>query len=130
MPSLALLFALADGCEQEVPLRHTQQAAGWCDYLQAHARRVYSAKLSPERNAAALLGRRLREGWKEREGSFSIRNVYTNDWASLSTPDEARAALRILEEAGWVRKNARPEVLSGRPTEIWSINPRIYGATR
>jgi Protein of unknown function (DUF3987) len=127
MPSLALLFALADGCEDEVPLRHAQQAAGWCEYLRLHARRVYSAKLTPERSAAALLAKRLREGWKEREAAFSLRDVYSGNWASLTTPEEARAALDILEEAGWVRKEARSPVATGRPTERWAINPRIYG---
>jgi hypothetical protein len=75
-----------------------------------------------------LLAKRLREGWKAQESGFSLRDVYTNDWASLSTPDEARAALVVLEDAGWVRKNARPiELGRGRPTELWSINPRIFG---
>jgi Protein of unknown function (DUF3987) len=126
MPSLALLFALADGCENEVPLRHAQQAAGWCEYLKMHALRVYSAKLTPERSAAALLAKRLREGWKEREAAFSLRDVYAGNWASLATPEEARPALHILEEAGWVRKDVRAAGALGRPTERWSINPRIY----
>lgn len=128
MPSLALLFALADGCEDEVTLRHAQQAAGWCDYLKPHARRVYAAKLSPERSAAALLARRLSDGWKERQGTFSLRDVYGNNWGSLNNAEEARAALRILEEAHWVRKESRAgDGGRGRPSENWSINPRIYG---
>ena len=130
MPSLALLFALADGCEGEITLGHAQQAASWCEYLKPHARRVYSAKLAPERAAATLLAKRLRQGWKERDATFSLRDVYENDWASLSTPDEARAALGVLEDAGWVRKNARPTgPRGGRPGELWSINPHIYGGT-
>jgi hypothetical protein len=130
MPSLALLFALADGCEGEITLGHAQQAASWCEYLKPHARRVYSAKLAPERAAATLLAKRLRHGWKERDATFSLRDVYENDWASLSTPDEARAALGVLEDAGWVRKNARPSgPRGGRPGELWSINPHIYGGT-
>ncbi len=130
MPALALLFALADGCEGEIGLRHAQQGASFCEYLKPHARRIYSAKLSPERNSAILLAKRLREGWRVKEGYFSLRDVYYNNWASLSTPDEVRAGLRILEDASWVRKNPRPsEAGRGRPTELWSINPRIYGGT-
>jgi Protein of unknown function (DUF3987) len=130
MPSLALLFALADGCEGEVPLRHAQQAASWCEYLKPHARRVYSAKLAPEIGAATLLAKRLREGWRDREATFSLRDVYRNEWASLSTPDEARAALVVLEDAGWVRRNSQTAgARGGRPGELWSINPRIYGGT-
>ncbi len=128
MPALALLFALADGCEEEISLRHAQQAASFCEYLKPHARRVYSQRLAPERVAAGLLAKRLRERWKEEECGFSLRDVYTNDWAALGTPDEARAALIVLEDAGWVRKKDRPsEPGRGRPTELWSINPRIFG---
>jgi putative DNA primase/helicase len=128
MPSLALLFGLADGCEGEVTLHHARQAASLCEYLKPHARRVYSAKLAPERGAAALLSKRLRKGWKEHEATFSLRDVYDNGWTGLGTPDEARAALCVLEDAGWVRKNPRPaSSRGGRPGELWLINPRIYG---
>jgi hypothetical protein len=128
MPSLALLFALADGCEEEIPLRYAQQAACFCEYLKPHARRVYSQKLAAERVGAALLARRLREGWREHERVFSLRDVYRNEWASLATPDEARAALGVLEDSGWVRSSAQPVGShGGRPGEVWSINPRIYG---
>ena len=34
MPSLALLFAVADGCEDEVPLSLAKLACDWCDYLE------------------------------------------------------------------------------------------------
>ena len=33
MPSLAVLFHLADGDAGTVSLRHAQQAAAWCEYL-------------------------------------------------------------------------------------------------
>jgi Protein of unknown function (DUF3987) len=127
MPSLALLLSLADESLESVSLCHAQQAADWCEYLAAHARRVYASKISPERLASISLARRLRKGWKRSSGRFSIRDVYQNDWSGLGTPDEARAAVRVLEDAGWVRaERAKPD--TGRPSEIYSINPRIGGA--
>jgi putative DNA primase/helicase len=127
MPAIALLLALADGCENEIPLLQAQRAASWCVYLQSHARRVYAAKLAPQRSAALLLAKRLRQGWRQGEAVFSLRDVYHNAWSGLGTPDEARAALLILEEAGWVRKQPREkDGQGGRPTEQWSLNPRIY----
>ena len=57
MPSLALLFELADDGRDKISLQHAKQAAAWCDYLESHARRIYSMIVSPERQAANELGR-------------------------------------------------------------------------
>jgi putative DNA primase/helicase len=131
MPTLALLFALADGFEDEIPLHHAQQAASWCEYLQPHAVRIYSARLTPERAAAADLARRFRDGWRRDEGSFNLRELYNNGWSGLGTPDEARQALTILEDAAWIRKQNRSSGPSGgRPSELWKINPLIYGGVK
>ena len=128
MHSLALLLALADGCDGEIPLAPVRRAASWCEYLTSHAHRIYAAKLTPERSAALLLSKRLRGGWRHREATFSLRDVYVNGWMGLGTPDEVRAALQILEEASWVRKHAKTQATSGgRPSEQWATNPRIYG---
>jgi predicted transcriptional regulator len=126
MPALALLFSLADNVLDAVGLPHAQQAADWCDYLELHARRVYASRISPERLAAMSLGRRLKKGWKRDEGKFSIRDVYQNDWAGLGTPDEVRAAVRVLEDAGWVKRQEHKGG-AGRPSEIYRVNPKIGG---
>ena len=129
MPSLALLFHLADDGTGPVSLQHAQQAAAWCDYLESHARRVYSMIISPERQAAAELGRRLQDGWKCKESVFTVRELYRNCWASLDTPERVRAALDILSDAGWVRQTQIGE-RTGRPSEIYTINPRLPGRTK
>jgi hypothetical protein len=127
MPALALLFALADKSLEAIGLHHAQQAADWCKYLSHHARRVYSSRFSPERLAAISLGQRLIKGWKRESGRFTVRDVYQNDWAGLGTPDEARAAVRVLEDAEWVRPE-KSKSDTGRPSEVYAINPRIGGA--
>jgi putative DNA primase/helicase len=124
MPSLALLFALADDGAGVISLQHAKQASAWCDYLGSHARRIYSMIISPERQAAAELGRHLVGGWKRSEGIFSVRDVYLNDWRELSTPGAVRSALAILQDAAWVRR-AEPEPGNGRPTERYLINPWV-----
>jgi putative DNA primase/helicase len=103
MPALALLFELADGGVENVSLEHARQSAAFCDYLESHARRIYSMIISPERQAAAELGRHLAAGWKDTEGMLTVRDVYQNDWRDLSTPDAAGRALAILQDAGWVQ---------------------------
>src|SRR5262249_6297402 len=98
MPSLALIFELTDGGGGAVSLDHTQKAAALCEYLESHARRIYSMIISPERQAAAELGRRVADGWKRPEGMFTVRDVYQNDWRGLETPDAVRRAISILED--------------------------------
>jgi len=128
MPSLALLFSLADGELEHVSLRHAQQAADWCEYLEEHARRVYESRISPERLAAISLSKKLSGGWKADEGTFTVRDVYTNDWSGLNSAEQVRAALTVLEDAGWVvRKKVESKI--GRPSEVYAINPHIWKRT-
>jgi putative DNA primase/helicase len=129
MPSLALLFSLADGITDAVGLAHAQQAAAWCVYLEAHARRAYASRISPERQAALTLSKKFRKGWpRDKETGrpaekVSVRQIYQNDWTGLGTPEEVRAALRELEGASWVREETS-ENKTGRPSEVYLINPR------
>ncbi len=128
MPSLALLFALADGGEDTVDLDHARLAAAWCDYLESHARRVYSCIVSPALRAAAELARRIRGGWRAREGQFRGRDVYNCGWTGADTPERARAAIEVLMDADWVRRVEVPRASEGgRPTELYGINPRARG---
>lgn len=124
MPSLALLFELADGGSDTVSLSHAQQATAFCDYLESHARRIYSMHISPEREAAAELGRHLAARWKAEEGVATTREVYRNCWTGLDTAEKVRAALEILADAGWVRC-VQPAAANGRPSETFAINPKV-----
>ena len=124
MPSLALLFSLADGLTDNVPLPQAQLACDWCDYLETHANRVYASQTRPEHHAAISLSRRLSKGWNRDQGMFTVRDVYRNSWSALDSPEAARGALQVLEEYGWVRLE-RNAPTPGRPSEIYRINPRI-----
>jgi hypothetical protein len=124
MPSLALLFSVADNRLHSVSLHHAQLASDWCDYLEAHANRVYASQTRPEKTAAISLSKKLVNGWKRTEGFFTLRDLYRNCWTGLATPDEARAAIRILEDYGWVRKKTEMAA-TGRPSDSYAINPRI-----
>ena len=125
MPALSLLFALTDGHTDIVPLESARRAAAWCEYLETHARRVYASKLAPEMAAAQTLARKLKAGQFKAHASFTLRDVYRKQWAGLTTPDEARAALHILCDYRWVRKPQPASDGAGRPSETYEINPRI-----
>jgi putative DNA primase/helicase len=113
MPSLALLFELADQAaaggwsNQFVSLEHAQQAAACCDYLESHARRVYSSIVSPQMRAATDFAGRIKRGEVGPEGTFGIRDVYRAQWSGLDTQLNAAAAVLLLEDLGWVREIPR-----------------------
>ncbi len=128
MPSLALLFALADGQTESVPISQARLACDWCDYLETHANRVYAAQARPEQHAAIALSKKLAKGWKREEGFFTVRDVYRSGWAGLDSPEKVRGALAVLEEFAWIRREKMGDSQTpGRPSETYFVNPRIRG---
>lgn len=134
-PKLALIFHLADeeGMEPEVPLTQAQRAAGFCAYLEEHARRVYGCAANQQQLAAALCEKLQTGVLGERS---SLRDVYLRGWASMDTAytradlcageaEKARSVLVLLVDAGWVRKAPCSDRHVGRPCEEYVINPRI-----
>jgi hypothetical protein len=84
------------------------QAAAWCEYLAAHARRLYAAVTDAARVAAALLATRLSHG--RLASPFTAREVYRQEWTGLTEPRVVQGALECLQELGWIR----PEALRAR----------------
>lgn len=128
LPTLAGLFEMADAAAQSrdavsINLAHAQQAAAWCEYLESHAKRIYSCVTSPEAHAARLLAGHIEHG--DIGESFSTREVYAlHHWAGLDTPERVRAALDVLADAGWVRC-IEQKAGFGRPSETWQVNPKV-----
>ncbi len=92
LPSLALILHLIDsvdaGTGGPVSRAATAQAAAWCEYLAAHARRLYAAVTDAARVAAALLATRLAHG--QLASPFTAREVYRQEWTGLTARDERR----------------------------------------
>jgi hypothetical protein len=132
MPTLAGIFELAEraasgdnlDCETKISIEHAKKAAALCDYLEAHARRVYSCAVSPERRAARELAEHIAAG--DLPSPFTTRAAYLKGWTGLDTPERARCALLFLADANWVsRSENQPSTLGGRPSEMWHINPKV-----
>jgi putative DNA primase/helicase len=145
MPGLALLFELADravnggfegfvgtpsgDCTKicTVSLRHTQQAAAWCQYLESHARRVYSCVVTPQLRAAAELAEKIQKRKVGASGFFSCREVYLKGWSGLETPEAVKLAAEVLQDAGWVRDlSGESGPFGGRPSNRFEVNPAVW----
>ncbi len=104
MPSLALIFHvidIADGlCFGEVSENAVRQGVDWCVYLESHANRIYSLNELPEMLSASVLLDHIRKG--DVKDGCSPRDIYRNEWRCLKTHVETKAALKLLDEYGWV----------------------------
>jgi putative DNA primase/helicase len=138
MPSLAGLFELADwaaglGGGEHVSLNHTRQAADFCEYLESHARRVYSCIVSPQLKASRELAEKIRSKQAgkpdERSGLtfLSAREIYIKQWSGLDTPERVYHAIEVLQDAGWLRPETQKSGSSGgRPAVRFIVNPRVF----
>ena len=124
MPSLALLFALADGEGTTCSLAHARLAASWCDYLETHARRVYAVQAEASQLAAVTLGQKITCGLVSRP-EFSLRDLYRKGWSGLSNPKAAKAAVGYLEELHWLRALPAPQGKAGRHPDTYAVNPLL-----
>lgn len=123
MPKIALLCHLADDSTSlEIPLHQAVRASEWCEFLEAHARRVYE-DASP-RSMASILAEKIQSG--SLGSRFTIREVVKKGWSGLTSGQVVRALLQELEEADWVRKEpVFPNDVGGRPADRYVVNPRV-----
>jgi hypothetical protein len=126
MPSLALIFHLVDvtnGGESKngVSLEAAQLAAAWCEFLEAHARRVYAPELQTSVNAAHALAEHIKVD--DIESGCSVRDIYRRQWSGLTTVDVVQAGLDELAKASWVR--VETQQAGGRPKEVVVLHPDL-----
>ncbi len=127
MPALALLMHLFDIVDERalpgpVTLAAAKRAAAWCEFLEAHARKLYRLDLDPTARAARTLIEKIRSGAVKDGGT--CREVHRQHWAGLSTPEMVDAALAFLAGFGWVRVEAAGE--KGRPSRIIRLHPSLH----
>ena len=132
MPSLALLFHLVDiaagkAATETVSLDSTQRAAAWCDYLESHARRVYSCIVTPQLRAARELAEKINQRKVGADGFFSCREVYLKGWSGLDSPEAVKQAAEVLQDARWVRDvSTQSGPFGGRPSNRYEVNPGVW----
>jgi hypothetical protein len=140
MPALALLFELVDrascvgfeglvlvNSKNLVSPEHTKQAAAFCQYLESHARRVYSCIVTPQLRAARELAEKIRKRKVGADGFFTCRDVYLKGWSSLDTPEALKLAAAVLQDAGWLRElSGESGPFGGRPSNRYEVNPAVW----
>ncbi len=128
MPALALVFhlvAIADGTPPgPVSLEAARRAAAWCEYLEAHALKLYSKELSAHLIAARALLEKIDDG--SIQDGVPVRDIYRKGWEGLDTKATVMQGLEVLAEHHFIRTE---EVSTGgRPTLTVRLHPELRGA--
>jgi putative DNA primase/helicase len=125
-PALALHFHLVEVMDGQasgpVSLRAAELAVKWCDFLEAHARRIYSCVAEPDLESARGLSEKIRCG--ALSSPFQARDVYRRGWSGLDDPHAVRRAVGILQELGWLRITDVDQT-GGAPREDVHIHPKL-----
>ncbi len=115
IPSLALLNHLCDEGKGLVSETALQRAIAYAQYLESHARRIYSFATRPDIDAAKTILKRLTSG--KLSSPFTARELYKKGWTGLSTPNQAKTAIDLLVEYSYLHEEKR--MTDGRPTELY-----------
>lgn len=126
VPSLALLFHLANGDQGPVGELATRKAIGWAAYLESHARRIYSMVINSASVAAQSLARRITKG--ALKDGFTLRDVYRKHWTGLSQKQDVEPAVDLLLSFRWLREEVQQT--GGKPRICYRINPALFAAAQ
>lgn len=128
MPELALIFSLIDiaagtpgvvrGAVGEGSVR---LAAAWCEFLEAHARKLYAAELDRGTSAAHALAAKIAAG-AVIDGQ-PVRDIYRNHWTGIASSEAVLAGLTALADLGWLR--VETVTTSGRPAQVVRLHPDL-----
>jgi hypothetical protein len=131
MPALSLLFHMVESAEagsvgEHVSIEHAQMAVKWCDFLEAHARKVYAIVERKELRDAHALKRRIERG--DITDGMKLRDIAHKCWTPFGSDIEAiRSAIQgTLEPFGYCKLGTTKQS-TGRPSEIIRINPIFKG---
>lgn len=128
MPALSLLFHLIDSVEgkstsKRVSLDSARMAGAWCDFLEAHARKVYSIVSESNLHKAHELAKKIKLG-KVKNGD-TIRQVYRHHWQYLNKQSDVESAISTLEEYGWLKIVELGRPGGGPKSEIIELSPYL-----
>lgn len=126
MPSLSLIFHLMDYIQGTtkspmVSLEAAILAAEWCDFLEAHAEKVYAGMIQPSIQAAHALAKRILT--QQVADQMPVRDIYRKNWSLLEGQKKTESAIGVLVECNWVKIEEQPT--GGAPRELLRLNPSL-----
>lgn len=128
MPALALIFHVIDIASgnkvSAISLANAEMAAGWCEYLELHAHRIYGLALNSAIASANGLTKKIKK--KELEEPFTLRDLYRKGWTLLTDQNDAENACDELVKANWLREYQTEKGFGQKGTTLYHINPKVW----
>ena len=115
VPSLALVNHLCDTGQGAIGEAALLRAIAFSEYLESHAKRIYSYATRLEIEGAKTLLKRLESG--KLPDVFKTRDIYQKGWTGLENSSKAQSAINLLLEYHHLREE---EITTGgRPTTYY-----------
>lgn len=125
IPRLALICHVANNGAGPVSMEAAQQAFGWADYLESHARRAYASTGVDNAEVARAIWRRIEKG--DLPSQLTSRMIQRKEWSGIGKDlDRIEAGLEALLEARWIR--GEKVETGGRPSMTYCPNPKALRA--
>lgn len=127
MPSLSLVFhcleSISHGSRGPIRAPSTLLALRWCEYLESHARKIYSMASTPEEEAAIILSKKIQD--RALPNPFTAKTIYNKGWYGLKTRSAIESACRVLIEHNWLRleENQVRSSVGRPPLPAYVLNP-------
>ncbi len=122
IPTLALIFELADGGSFEINRNALERALYWEKYLLSHVKRLYAAADSLATEGAKLIVERC----DCLPDVFTTRDIYKRDWKCFKDNEAVKQALELLCRCNYIREiSGDKSSQGGRPTIRYEWNPLV-----
>jgi hypothetical protein len=124
VPALALINHLADGDQSgAVSEDSLRRALAFANYLEGHARRIYSSGSEAELAAAKAILKHIRRG--DLTDGFTARDIQRMGWGHLTEREHIGSGLDLLVELDYlVAHTSEAGPRGGRSKTTYVINPR------
>jgi hypothetical protein len=129
LPRLALTFHLIAEGRGPVTADAYTLALRWTEFLEAHARRLYTRAAGIDASLAERLRVRLQTAARERRlrEPFQPRDIYRCGWAGLTEPKAVTAALDVLAAHHWILEEPAAPQTTGRPAAPqYTLHPAMH----
>ncbi len=122
IPTLALIFELADGGRLEINRDALEIALRWEKYLLSHVKRLYAAANSLATEGAKLIVERC----DCLPDVFTTRDIYKRNWKCFKDNEAVKQALELLCRCNYIREiSGDKSSQGGRPTIRYEWNPLV-----
>ncbi len=131
MPSIALIFRVIKCCDPNnnesdvlsVDLESTKMAIAWCEFLEAHAKKIYADALRPQVVVAHALMKRVRSG--DIASGMTVRSLGRKKWSKLTDSKAIELGLGLLESHNYILIASESPSGKGAPSEVIYLHPDL-----